>query len=123
MVCKNCLKDDNDLFEYKCNVFKDKHNLMLFLLNIVLNIQKIWEEYCVCDGEYICLVCQVNTIYKEYEYVIFQNCLNLDFLAKVRENICGNLNRLLTLKSHFVCHIIYNKYQYQYKDWFTGDVR
>ena len=32
MVCKNCLKFDNDLFEYKFNVFKDRHSLVLFFV-------------------------------------------------------------------------------------------
>lgn len=31
MSCKNCLKDDSDIFEYKCNIFKDRHSLALFL--------------------------------------------------------------------------------------------
>ena len=66
------------------------------------------------------MVCQVNIHYHEYEYVIFQNCLNLDFLAKVRENIGGNLYKLAALNSHFVCEIINEKCQYQNKDWFTG---
>ena len=119
MVCKNCLKLAKDYFKYKCNVFENRHSLVLFLLNIVLNIQKKWEEYCTCDGVEICLVCQTNMYYSKYEHTIYQNCLNLNLLSKVRENLVGNLYKLED-KSHFVCQIINEKYQYQHVDWFTG---
>ena len=41
MVCKNCFQEDNEMFEYNCNVFKDRYNLVLYLINIVMNIQEI----------------------------------------------------------------------------------
>ena len=86
-----------------------------------MNIQKIWEQYCCCDGNTICLVCQANLYYKEYEYVLCKKCLNLDFLAKVRENVCGNLNRLLILSNHFACKIVNQEHYYDDKDWFTRE--
>ena len=120
MVCKNCFQEDNEMFKYNCNVFKDRHNLVLYLINIVMNIKEIWMDFCKCIGEEICLVCQANMFYKKYEHTIYRNCLNLNFLAKVRENVCGNLNKLLTLNNHFVCEVINRKYQYKHEDWFTG---
>ena len=42
-------------------------------------------------------------------------------MAKVRENIFGNLDKMLTLNSHFICEIINDKFQYEHKDWFTGE--
>ena len=63
-----------------------------------MNIQEIWMDFCKCNGEEI--------FYKKYEHTIYRNCLNLNFLAKVRENVCGNLNKLLTLNNHFVCEVI-----------------
>ena len=52
---------------------------------------------------------------------MYKKCLDLDFLASVRENIYDNLVKLLTLDSHFVCRIINEKFQYRHKDWFTGE--
>ena len=121
MVCNNCLKCDKNYFEYKCNVFDNRHALVLFLINIVMNIQKLREEFCTCDGVEICLVCQANLHYNKYEHTTYQNCLNLDFLSKVRENLVGNLYKLEN-EGHFVCRIINEKYQYKHTDWFTGDV-
>ena len=92
-----------------------------FLIKIVINIQKLWEEFCTCDGVEICLVCQTNLHYNKYEYIIYQNSLNLDFLSKVRENLVGNLYKLEN-ERYFVCRIINEKYQYKHTDWSTGDV-
>ena len=121
MVCDNCLKCGKDYFEYKCNVFDNRHALVLFLINIVMNIQKLREEFCTCDGVEICLVCQANLHYNKYEHTTYQNCLNLDFLSKVRENLVGDLYKLEN-EEHFFCRIINEKYQYKHTDWFTGDV-
>lgn len=121
MVCKNCIKFDKDIFNHKCNVFGNRHSLVLFLLNIILNIKKKWKEFRTCDGIDICLVCQLNTYYFEYEHKISKNCLNLDFLSKLREEIISYLHLLLHDNSHFVCQIIHEGYQYHHKDWFTGN--
>lgn len=121
MVCRNCLQEDNEIFKYKCNVFGNRHYLVLFLVNIILNIKKMRNDFCKCDGETICLVCQSMKIYKDYEHVVYRNCLNLDFLCKVRENLIQNMYRLFTMNNHFVCKIINEKYQYDHKDWFTGN--
>ena len=120
MVCKTCFKFDKDVFEHRCTIFENWHSLMLFLLNIILNIKKKWEEFCICDGINICLVCQLNTHYFKYEHIIYKNCFNLDFLSKVWENIISNLHLLLQDDGHFVYQIINEKYQYHHVDWFTG---
>ena len=121
MVCKSCIKFDKDIFDHKCSVFENRHSLVLFLLNIILNIQNKWEEFCTCDGIDICLVCQLNTNYFKYEHIIYTNCLNLDFLSKLREKIISYLHLLLQDDSHFVCQIITEGYQDHHKDWFTGN--
>ena len=121
MVSNNCFLNDKDKLENKCCFFKDRHALTLFLLNIILNIQKKWINFCKCDGKTICLVCQANICYREYEYIIYKNCLNLDLLAKVRENLVDNLDKMLTLNNHFICEVINDKFQYEHKDWFTNE--
>ena len=53
--------------------------------------------------------------------MIYKNCLNLDYLAKLRENLFDNLVKMLSLNSHFICEIINEKFQYEHKDWFSGE--
>ena len=102
--------------------FKDRHSLVLFLLNVILNIQNIWLKFCKCDGNNNCLPCQSNICYGEYQYVVYKQCLNLDFLAKVRENLHTNLLKMVNANNHFLCEIINNKYIiHHYEDWFTGE--
>lgn len=86
-----------------------------------MNVQKWREDFCVCDGHSICEVCQANLYYRNYEYRVYEKCLGLNFLADVRENISRNLEKLLTLDSHFVCKIVNENFQYSDKDWFTRD--
>lgn len=50
-------------------------------------------------------------------------CLDLDFLADIRENVYRNLLKLLTLENHFACKLINTKYNYSHKDWFTGEIQ
>ena len=121
MVSKSCFKFHKDYFDHTCAVFENRHSLVLFLLNIILNIKKKWEEFCTCDGIDICLVCQLTTHYFKYEHIKYKNCLNLDFLSKARENIVSNLHLLLQDDRHFVCQIINEKYQHYHVDWFTED--
>ena len=121
MVCKNFCLFDQEKLEIQCCFFKDRHSLVLFLLNVILNIQKKWMDVCWCDGSKICLVCQSNIVYREYQYVIYKNCLNLDFLAKVRENLHKNLLKIVKSNNHFLCEIINEKFKYYHKDWFNGN--
>ena len=116
MVCKNCFLFDQEKLEVQCCFSKDRHSLVLSLLNVILNIQKKWMNFCQCDGSKICLVCQCNIVYKEYQYTIYKNCLNLDFLAKVRENLHKNLLKLIESNNHFLCEIINEKIRYYHKD-------
>ena len=121
MDCKDCLKKNSQIFKDKCHLFEDRHHLAFFLINIILNIQDLWTDFCRCDGIQICLVCQENMFYKNFEYKVYHNSLDLNFLAKLRENVYRNLERFLTLDNHFVCKIVNHKYQYFHKDWFTGE--
>ena len=121
MVCKNCYLFDQEKPEVQCCFFKDRHSLALFLLNVILNTQKKCMDYCKCDDTEICLICRFDINYREHQYIICKNCLNLDFLAQVRENLHENLLKLVELHNHFLCEIINEKFQYSHNDWFNGN--
>ena len=78
-------------------------------------------DYCKCDGTEICLICRFNIIYRDYQYTIYKNCLNLNFLTKVRENLHKNLLKLVDSNNHFLCVITNEEFEYFHKDWFNGN--
>ena len=119
--CKNCFLFDEEKIENAVNYFDHRRSLVLFLLNVILNVQEIWLEFCKCDGKNICLPCQANICYRDYEYNIYEHCLYLDFLSKVKYNLHLNLFKMVPTFNHFLCEIINRKYQYKFKCWFTGE--
>lgn len=119
--CKNSFLFDEEKLENAINFFENRRSLVHFLLNVILNIQEIWLKFCKCDGVNICLPCQVNICYRKCQYVVYDGCLNLDFLLKVKDNLHTNLLKMVTTYNHFLCEIINKKYQYLHKDWFTGE--
>ena len=80
----------------------------------------MWFEFCTCDGKNICLSCEANICYREYQYSIYNQCLNLDFLTKVKENLYYNLSEMIKKNNHFVCKIINNQFYYENVSWFNG---
>ena len=108
------------MFEKKTHLFEDRYHLAVFLLNTILNIQTEWFRFFKCKRYEICLVCQARSCYEDFLYQIYEHSLDLNYLAKIRENLYKNMLKLLTLDNHFVCHIINKKYKYFYRDWFTG---
>ena len=69
-------------------------------------MQKIYLEFCKCDGVNICLPCQSNSCYREYQYQIYQYCLNFDFLSKVKDNLYPNLFKMVPTFNNFLCETI-----------------
>ena len=46
---KNCFKDNEELFVKAVTEFEGCCSLVVFLLNVVLNITEIWERFCKCE--------------------------------------------------------------------------
>ena len=68
---------------------------MEFLLKIVLNIQQIWLRFCSCKKvSDRCSTCQFYAPYKEQQYKIYENLLNLDFIERFHSHIVRNLQIL-----------------------------
>ena len=57
---------------------------------------------------------------KKTVYKIYKNCLNLDFLSKVKENLHLQMCMLFEEKDHFLYKIINEKFYYHQKCMFTG---
>ena len=94
--------------------------MLVFILNVILNIKMHYLQYCKCDGINICKPCEIADIFKEEISYKLYNCFDLDFLSKVRENLHLHLNNLLENHDHFLCRIINERYCYNWKCFFTG---
>ena len=125
MNCQKCFKDNVEAFEKATCQFCSRRSLVIFLLNVVLNIKDLWDHYCFCDkvGVLPCLVCQFRVVYLNDEYDIYENSFDLNFLLDFHLHILKNLGCLL-LKTdcHITCHLINEKYFYVQKNWFDGSL-
>ena len=84
------------------------------MLNAILNIQKYVLDFCKCDGENMCLSCEIAQIFdKKVTYEIYKNCLDLNFMSKIKENLHVQLNNLLEKPDHFLSTIINEDYKYE----------
>ena len=62
----------------------------------------------------------MRTIYVDYEYDLYKNMFNLDFLTKCHSNLFHYLNQLFETKKHCVCFILSNGYYYVWEDCYNG---
>ena len=84
MVCQNCYKNNTESFEKATCGFDSQRSLVLFLLNVIINIEDIRDKYCFCEKCVVpFLVCQFR--YLNDEYMIYENLFNLHFLADFRQ--------------------------------------
>ena len=93
------------------------------MLNVLLNIEEIWEEYCSCAnaGREICLICQFRKVYFNDQFKIYESCFDFDYLARFHFHLTENLKRLLKeTDTHFVCKLINKKFFYKNKNFFNG---
>ena len=98
--------------------------LVIFLLNVVLNVRDLWQSYCYCKKVSTkCSVCQFRMVYLNDDYEIYENSFDLNFLSIFHDPVYKNLKRLLNIDSHVVCQLINRKFYYSHKDWFDGKIK
>ena len=80
----NCFLFDEFKLYSKVGFFELRKEMVIFMLNTILNIQKYFLDFCKCDGNSICLVCEIGEIFnKNLTYEIYKNCLNLNLMSKI----------------------------------------
>ena len=121
--CDNCFLFDEFKLYSKVGFFELRKEMVIFMLKTKLNIQKYFLDFCKCDGNSICLVCEIGEIFnKNLTYEIYKNCLNLNLMCNIKENLHVKLNSLLEKHHHFLCKILNEDYYYeQGPSMFTGD--
>ena len=106
VTCENCYLPDISKFHTKFFGFETRNELAIFILNLILNIEKFHKEFCTCEHDVICRSCTVAKIYNKEQYKVFENCLNLDYLCEIKGKLHRSMFFLLEKKSHFICRII-----------------
>ena len=124
MVCV-CFKQNFEEFEKISTVFESQRPLVIFSLNILLNIEELWEKYWFCSSNRErCLNCQFRKVYFDeslFQFEIYEHCFDLDFLFKFYDHFTYNLERLIKeTDSHFVCELINKFFLYKNKCFFNG---
>ena len=73
--------------------------MVIFILNVLLNIEKLYFDFCECEDEKICYPCFMAGIYDEDQvYNVYKNCLDLDFLCQFKENLYLHMCQLFEKK-------------------------
>ena len=94
MSCQNCFKNNMDAFEKATCVFSSCRPLVIFILNVLLNIKDFKNCLCICKKDFLCLPCQFRMVYLNDDYDIYENSFNLHFLFVFHRHLYENLKRL-----------------------------
>lgn len=120
--CMNCFnsnpKNLGELFQFAAN--QGRKNFLIFILNIILNIEKTYNYYCFCKNKRRCLICAAATSFKDVQYGLYQHCLNFNKSNLVVVDLHIALKEIIKENNHFVCNVINNKYYYSCDNWFSG---
>lgn len=102
---------------------RSRRHIVLFLLRIVLNIQKYYKDFCECAGPHTnCYVCTYARNEKNSAYQLYENCLNLDFLTKFQATLHGQVCFLYDHSPHFAVMIFEREFFYEHTCFFTGNI-
>ena len=121
VTCDRCFLPDVQKIHEIFFQYDSRRKLALFLLNAILNIQKFYKEYCTCQENVICNPCTSATVFSGEQYSLFKNCLNFEYLYKIRAKLHGSMMLLLEKKTHFLCNIIGHRFYFEHRCSFTGD--
>ena len=113
LTCENFFVNKTGKFQKASCVFKSRYSMVIFLLNVVLNIEKFWKDFCFCTNcKLICSVCQMQIVYLNDQHNLYEHSFNMNFLLKFHQHLIKNLNNLLEIDCHFVCEVINKKLFY-----------
>ena len=69
-----------------------------------------------------CNVCRLYLLYKDKEFKIYKNSLNLDFLKRFAQKVASDLQIIRKENAHLVCNLINRKFFYNNLDWFSEEI-
>ena len=112
-----------DAFEKPTCVFSSRRPMVIFILNVLLNIKDFRDQFSICKKDFPCLPCQFRMVYLSDDYDIYEKSFNLHFLFVFHRHLYENLKILLVeVESHLACELINKKHFYVRKDFFDGKI-
>ena len=66
------------------------------------------------------LQAKTEVIFANFQYDLYKNIFDLDFLSRCHTNLYHYLNQLFDIKKNCICCFLHEEYRYKLKDWFTG---
>lgn len=121
VTCDHCYLPDVQKVHQLFFNYDSRRKLALFLLNVILNIEKFHKQYCTCRQNDICYPCTAASVFSGEQYSLYKNCLDFEYLYKIRAKLHGSIIFLLEKKTHFVCTIIGHRFFYEHQCFFTGN--
>ena len=115
VTCDRCFLPDVQKIHEMFFQYDSRRKLALFLLNVILNIQKSYKEYCICQENVICNRCISATVFSGEQCALFKNCLDFEYLYKIRAKLHASMMFLLAKKTHFVCTIIGHHFYFEHR--------
>ena len=58
VACNNCYFFDQIKLHANVGFFKARKHMVIFILNVLLKIEKLYFDFCECEDEKICYPCQ-----------------------------------------------------------------
>ena len=101
----DCFLFDEFKLYAKIGFFESRRKAVVFIINVLMNVEKIFVEYCKCTDK-------TETYNERLTYQIYENFFNLDLLLKVKQNLCIQLISLYDAHNHFLCKILSEDYVY-----------
>ena len=104
--------------------YVSRADLLYTLLNIIMNIDKYYKYFCECSTTIpfrLCPPCTAAHIFRDKQYVLFQDCFDFNLIHKVALQMNETL---LDLKkgNHFICKIVNERFHFEHKCFFTGRI-
>ena len=120
--CSNCFNSDPEKLDV---LFKEKSDegrksLLIMILTVALNIEKMFQYYCFCHDKMQCAICAASEKFKGAHYLFYQNSLNFNKDNKIVADLLKVLKEISFRNNHFVCGLINHKYYYTSQNWFSG---
>ena len=121
-ACSNCFNSNpekiDELFKQKSK--EGRKLFLVFILNIILNIQKTYQYYCFYQDKKQCIICAAGASFKDTQYGLYQHSRDFKSNNLVVNGLHLFLKQVIVQNNHFVCSLLSNKFYYSAYNWFSG---
>ena len=92
-------------------------DLLYTVLNIILNIEKYYQDFCTCSLTipfWLCPSCTQAHIFRNKQYILFEDCFDFNLIHKVAIQLNEILSDLQKhSRCHFLCKITHKRFHFR----------